>query len=336
MDVFEHDDSEELKPARYDESPSNRFRPRLPMKAIAGALAMLMIAVTAYYSSQNSQSVDLRQSIADIHHNDIQPVAEHIGAFRTKLMETVHTLAAREPRELAKPGLEIERFARRPGIYMRVNEADLGDDEALAEAMESMVPDSLGACLGLSPQATAPLFSTREILTQEWLETTLAEEDVLRLRVAERQLLNQVEHDLPLVLDLVQSDYLLLMVVRGESRMESPVDVYLWDLREDELLAQTRTVQRGRLLNVRIGVGEPPRVRGHELPQRSGVVDCSIASAVRGLTGGAVPETSNVAESAPPSDEDAEEPDEAPEDAEESDEAPEDADEAPASTEDVS
>ena len=307
MDVFEHEDGDELKPARYDDSPTRAFGPKLPIKWIAAGLGGLVLVALVYFSSQTNQASDLKQSIVEIHRNDIQPVAAHIREFREGLVGTLRELAARPSANRAQPGLELERLSRRPGIYVRLNESQLADDETLAEAISTMHPDSLGACLGLAPQAPGPLFATREILGEEWLEETLQEEDVLKLRVAERQLTGQVEHDLPLVLDLVQSDYLLFMVVRGETRMEAPVDVYLWDLSDGELLLQTRTLQRGRLLSVRIGVGDVPRVRGQDLDRRAGVVDCSIASSVRALVGQGTPETNNVPESPlPPLPEDVE------------------------------
>ena len=60
------------------------------------------------------------------------------------------------------------------------------------------------------------------------------------------------KRDLPNLMAQIDSDYFLLVLQRGESRREEPVDVFLWDLRKDILLLSMRTVANGKLVPVRL------------------------------------------------------------------------------------
>ena len=80
------------------------------------------------------------------------------------------------------------------------------------------------------------------------------------------------------------ADYFLLLVVQGQSRLEDPVDVFLWDLRSDELVLRSRTENRGKLITVRSQIGpkaEGARAEGDPIA----VADCSIAAHIKGQLG---------------------------------------------------
>ena len=86
----------------------------------------------------------------------------------------------------------------------------------------------------------------------------------------------------------IDAQWFMLVIERGETRRTGPVDVYLWDLRNDELLLQTRTEASGALVAARIAVeGVKP---GHypSGAQTGAAQDCSIASQLRQATGAEV------------------------------------------------
>jgi hypothetical protein len=102
--------------------------------------------------------------------------------------------------------------------------------------------------------------------------------------------------DLPGVLSLTRSDWLLLVVQQGENRRDHPVDVFLWDLRSDAELLRARFQADGALMPVRVrtaGAPSAPQLRAEDL-SGSGPVDCSIAMQIKKLAGEDVAEVQNV------------------------------------------
>ena len=73
-------------------------------------------------------------------------------------------------------------------------------------------------------------------------------------------------------------------MVQGQSRLEDPVDVFLWDLRRDELVLRSRTENRRRLITVRSQIGpksESATAEGDPIA----IADCSIAAHIKAQLG---------------------------------------------------
>ncbi len=189
------------------------------------------------------------------------------------------------------------------GVYLRVHEDAVDDPYTLAEAGRGMTQDAIARCLGLSPLSLRGLYERLPFVEPEWMERTNAADDNMRLRVVQDELERRASRDLPVLMDMVQSDYFLLAVEHGSSRSEHPVDVYLWDIRRNALLLKTRTQARGALIPVRIGIGDAPAGSAPAPQLRGGVTDCSIASQVRAAAGGATPEIRSDMPVAPPPEE---------------------------------
>ena len=166
--------------------------------------------------------------------------------------------AQQVPETWATPHLELSSLSRKQGIYLRIHESQAEESISIREAAQTMQPDAITRCLGLSPVSLKAFYDRVNYLDPQWLNSVEQAEQVLELQVLKEQLQNRIEHDFPLMLDIAQSDYFLLVVQHGENRREHPVDVYLWDLRKQEQLLRVRTRARGTLIPVRIALGNNP------------------------------------------------------------------------------
>ena len=280
--------SDDLKPARFDErnDEGRAFAPRLPWKWILAIGLVVALSAGYYRWQQRSRAHQLRQTIHARWQTHAVPVKERIDTFRTEIESWVREAAAREPETWADPRLNLAGLHRAQGVYLRIHESQVSTSDAISDAARTMRPDAITRCLGLSPTSLKSFYDRVSYVNPSWLQQVEeAGDDVLRLRVLDEQLKNRIERDFPLMLDTTRSHYFLLVVQHGDSRREHPVDVFLWDLRRKEALLRTRTQARGTLIPVRIALGDTPAGAAPPPPQRSGVVDCSIAAQIRAAAG---------------------------------------------------
>ena len=279
-----------LKPARYEPTDARAYGPRIPWKLVF-FVAAVVLGIVGYYRYQTqTRALELRQRIASDYQSNVVPIRGQIEAFRERIEGRLLELRDQVPETWADPRLNLAGLHRAQGVYVRIHESQLESSETFAEAGRGMRPDSIPRCLGLSPVSMLGFYHHLGFFEEDWLSEVEATEDVLRLRVLEEQLRNRIGQDIPLVMDTINSTYLLAVIEHGESRRSHPVDAYLWDLRQDRLLLKTRVQARGRLLNVRINIGGATAPGTQSSPTRDGAVDCSIASQIRAATGSGLAE----------------------------------------------
>jgi hypothetical protein len=115
-------------------------------------------------------------------------------------------------------------------------------------------------------------------------------------------LARKIRTDLPAVMSLTKSDWLLLIVQQGDNRRDHPVDVFLWDLRSGAKLLGARIQAQGALMPARVrtaGAPAAPRLTEDNL-KGSGAIDCSIAMQIKQLAGAEIAEVHNVPQLAAP------------------------------------
>jgi len=294
---------EELKPATYEEPEQRAFKPPSPWKWIVAVTVALGLIVGYYQWRERTKEQGLRDEIVQKYGAEVEPVAQRVRAFRDKLEAWVTEVAHDAPDSWADERLDLSGLHGASGVYLRIHEDSVDDEGSLADAGRSMGPDAIARCLGLSPLSLRGLYERATFVEPEWLERVNAADDNLRLRVIKDELDRRASRDLPVLMDMVQSDYFLLAVQHGSDRREHPVDVYLWDLRRDTLLLKTRTQARGALIPVRVGLGDTPYGNAPPPQLRAGVTDCSIASQVREVAGGGSIEIDSDMPVAPPPEE---------------------------------
>lgn len=278
----------ELRPARpdIDDKGDQGYMPKLPWKWIVGLL-LFVGGSFAFYRAREQQEIDeLRASIQASYQAQLKPLATRQEALLDKVYS--HTLGAAAhgaPATYVDPRLNIDALHKGKGLYLRIEAKDATSKERIASASQDVFPDAIGKCLGLSPMLASELFARGSFLDQSWFRQVEEADGVMRLRVLAEEIRQRSGRDLPFVAEALESEWFLLVLQRGENRRDAPVDVYLWDLRKDQLLLSSRIKAEGALVSARIVVeGVKP---GHypSGAQTGAAQDCSIASQMRALTG---------------------------------------------------
>ena len=274
----------ELTPAEFEGAPKNRYRPGIPWRRIGVVACVVSLIVGAYFWRQKVRADALRERIYTLHAEEVAPV---LGALRTT-SDDLHgkALSAKTGAAIRLVEAEVPLSALHEDevVYLRVRAPELRDEASLAAAVEAEREDAIGACLGLELTELRALSDVPEVLTAKWLARSDDTNDMQRLSVREEQLRRAIDRELPALSERVPADYFLLLVVQGKSRLEDPVDVFLWDLREDALVLRSRTENRGKLISVRSQIGpksDSARAEGDPIA----VADCSIAAHIKAQLG---------------------------------------------------
>jgi hypothetical protein len=281
----------ELRPARpgAEDQAEQAYMPKLPWKWILGLAAFLGVAIAVYQSKQREEAESLRSAIVNSYQGELGPVASRYKVLSDKVYGLANWAANREgPVAYADPRLDLDALHKGKGLYLRVRTKDARGSRAdLLGGAAEMFPDAIGRCLGLAPASAAELLVRGSFLEPGWLDRTGTGAGVMKLRVVAEELRQRTKRDLPFVAEALGSQWFLLVLERGETRRDSPVDVYLWDLRKDQLLLSKRVQADGALVAARVAVaGVKP---GHYASgaQTGAAQDCSIASQLRAMTGSA-------------------------------------------------
>ena len=253
------------------------------------AVILGIAGVFAFYAiRQDRRREALRSHMLALHETELRSVSERYLAFRRRIEELVmETRDAGEPDTWADPHLNISGLRSGEGLYLRLGADWTNEPERIEGAALAMERDAITRCLGLAPTSLRGLYESGYFLTSEWVDQVRVEQDMMALRVLDDQLGRHIQVDAPVVLSMMQADWFLLVVQRGENRRDHPVDVYLWDLRRNRQLLRARIQGRGLLVPVRLAFeGTNPAPAPGRPQVRSGAAnDCSIASQIRALTG---------------------------------------------------
>lgn len=282
-----------LEPARPDAAESEgrpSYAPRLPWKWIIVGVVGVGLLFASYYVRRGQRQEALReQMLALLQEERFRELSERYLGFRRELEEkVVEAVEGGEPETYVDPRLNISGLRAGEGLYLRVPADFVTSQERVEGAAMAMEPDAIMRCLGLAPTSARGVYEKGYFLTPSYEDEIRREPDMMELRVMDDQLGRHVQVDAPVVASMLQADWFMLVVQRGETRAESPVDVFLWDLRRDQQLLRARIQGRGLLVPVRLrfdGVNNP-EAPGRPQVRSAGATDCSIASQIRALAGG--------------------------------------------------
>ncbi len=283
-------DSRDLRPARPDvENERPAYMPKVAWKWIFGVGSFMAMSVAVYQIREHQEANVLREDLVNARNKELAPIIKQYESVSEKVRRLTRE-AARKPRTetVVDPRLRLDALGSGKGLYLRLTESQIPQAGNLDEVEFDPAPDAIGRCLGLDPVPAGEVLARGSFLSDEWFKQVEAAGSVMRLRVVAEELRQRSERDLPFVVDAIDAQWFMLVIERGETRRTGPVDVYLWDLRNDELLLQTRTEASGALVAARIAVeGVKP---GHypSGAQTGAAQDCSIASQLRQATGAEV------------------------------------------------
>lgn len=273
-----------LKPAIPDVDGKQPYMPRVPWKWIGlGAVAFGLLASLLFYLGRRSD-LEIRTQIVSTLDGPLAEPSQAYRAFRTKLEQwTIQAAKAGEPPTHVDPRLRFSELHKGKGLYLRLREDDAKSAEQIAKAIETFQIDAIPRCLGVAPTSLRTFYQQGTFLLPKWQESAKTETESSQLEVIKMELELRAERDLPNLLEMTKFDYFLLVIQRGETRKNEPVDVYLWNLRSNKLLLSMRTIANGRLV--------PVRLPGVEAPKKAVVLDspaahdCSIAAALKEAAG---------------------------------------------------
>jgi hypothetical protein len=274
----------ELTPAEFEGAPKNRYRPGIPWRRIGVVAFVVLLIVGAYFWRQKVRADALRERIYTLHAEEVAPVLEALRTTSDDLHGKALSAKTGAAIRLVEAEVPLSALHEDEVVYLRVRAPELRDEASLAVAVEAEREDAIGACLGLELTELRALSDLPEVLTAKWLARSDDTNDMQRLSVREEQLRRAIDRELPALSERVPTDYFLLLVVQGKSRLEDPVDVFLWDLREDALVLRSRTENRGKLISVRSQIGpksDSARAEGDPIA----VADCSIAAHIKAQLG---------------------------------------------------
>lgn len=266
------------------------YMPTFPWKWAVLAIVVGTGIYFGYQYRETARADAMRAQILSTHEEHLAPIVDRYRTFRARIEDwTIEAATAGEPTRWSDPRLRISGLHGGEGLYLRLTAQDAQSREGVVRGARAMREDALTRCLGIAPASARGLFENGEFLMPEWLEQVRAEPDYLRLRVLDEQLARNMSVDVPIISNLLRAQYFLLVIQQGENRRDAPVDVYLWDLRENRQLLRTRIQARGVLIPVRIdrmlpGVQVQP-APGVPAMTSGGAHDCSIAAQIKAITG---------------------------------------------------
>ncbi|NOY90773.1 MAG: hypothetical protein GXP55_06135 [Deltaproteobacteria bacterium] len=272
-----------LVPARYEPSDLDAasFAPKLPWRLMVTGALVLVSVIGGYFYRQHVQLTALRESIVGEYVRGVEPDARRLRGFRQELEDMIIDAASRAPETEVAPELHFSAMHDARGLYLRIRAADAGSREDIARGSSRMLPDAFTRCLGLAPTSLRGLFERGEFLSTSWPERLREANTSLRLRVIQDELRRHIRRDLPLFTELLDADYFLLTLERGDGVF----DVFLWDLHHGQLLLRTRARPSGLLVPVRIDFEGVQAPRYRRQPHPVGAAECSIAASLKALTG---------------------------------------------------
>jgi hypothetical protein len=273
------------RPAVDHESAA--YMPRVPWRILLlGALSAGTVTA-GYWISQQHKAEALRSQILRVRDEQLAEPARRYLEFRKKLEDLILGAQAKVPDSYADKRLRLAGLRSGKGLYLRLSAKDASSPKGIAAGAAQMEADAIAPCLGLAPMSARGLWEKGSFLLPEWMEETRKNDSVMKLRVTDTMLANHIRSDLPAVLNMLRSDWFLLVLQQGENRREHPVDVFLWDLRSGQELLHGRIQAIGVMLSARIASKDAPRGPGRPIEglEAATANDCSIAAQLKSLTG---------------------------------------------------
>jgi hypothetical protein len=284
-----------LTPARpAEQDGSAAYMPRPPWQWIVLGVLSVTTVVTGYVISQQRKADALRAQIVQAHERLAEPARRYFEV-RTRLEDWILAAASKAPDSYADKRLRIPGLRSGRGLYLRLRAKDAETKEGIEKGALAMDADFIPSCLGLAPESARGLWEKGAFLKPEWIDQVRKDGSVMKLRVSDTVLERHMNGDLPAVLNMLRSDWFLLVLQPAETRHEQPVDVFLWDMRSGDQLLRGRVRSSGVLLGARIRTKDAP-VPTVAAGQREGAVadDCAIAGQIKQLAGTLAPSVSHV------------------------------------------
>ena len=272
---------ERIRPAVYREQAKS-FAAKPPWKVIAAVLVVVALAIGLYSYRKWRRVENFRTALLAEFEEKVLGVEQKSRSFEEELLRRFKVADKGAAQRFASDSFSL-LDARDAGIvYARLRSPVLNSRERSLAAVMEQNNDALGACLGISMLPAKDALGSVDVLDETWLTDAQNSTDLMRLRVRQEQLSRAQNGELKPVTDALGARYLMLFVVQGKSRLDDPVDVFVWDRPSNKLMLRVRTEANGKLIPVRNRVGGDLGKRIKKIDDPIAAADCSIASQVKG------------------------------------------------------
>jgi hypothetical protein len=286
------DSPDRLIPAQPQaEDDDQAYMRRMPWRwIIFGAIALTAVIVF-YRVRENQKAAALRAQIVLVREKNLKEVSEKYQALRDRIENWIVKSSSTIADNFIDPRLNIAGLRSGKGLYLRLRFGYAVSKEKIAAYAVKAEADAIAQCLGLEPAWARDLYEKGQFLMPQWLNEVRSSNDVMRLRVIDDELALRIRRDLPKVVELLKSDWFLLVLQHGETRHDEPVDIFLWDIRRGESLLRARIKAKGMLVPLRFDAKDapaPPRKPLSEYSaaqQAAAADDCSIAAKIKSMAG---------------------------------------------------
>lgn len=262
------------------------FKPRTRWRLLAGILSAAVLLFGLHLVRERRKIDALRTQLLEVRRTVLAEPMQRYAETRRGLEDLILDAARRPEERVVDPRLRLSGLHAGKGLYLRVPADAATTRESLVRAARTAEADNIPACLGIAPAAARGIWDKADFLSPEWAERVRKQDSLLTLRVTDTVLARQIKVDLPNVLELLRSDWLLLVLDHSTPAQEGVVDAQLWDLRSRQLLLRSRVVGEGALVAARIRsqATTPSAKAPGPVPLATDVArDCSIAAQLRAL-----------------------------------------------------
>lgn len=280
------DDIPELRPARPDFSgKAEGYMPKIPWKWVLGLGLFFALSIGTCQVRERQEVAALKTAVLATHEAQLGPLVTRYQALLDRIYEDTQGAAQRRVESYVDPRLKLDVLGSSPGIYLRLHTKDATSIESIQNHGLDMQQDAVPRCLGLHAVWFPELYAHGTFLEKRFIKQAEDAEDVMKLRVVAEELRQRTQRDLPFVAEALKARWFLLALEPGQNRRDAPVDVYLWDLRDNNLLLSGRVQADGILVSARIAVGGNKPGGYAQGVQTGAAQDCSIAAKIRALAG---------------------------------------------------
>ncbi len=262
----------QLRPASPDlgEEPKG-FRSRVRWRLILSAFAVLALVVGVLVYRNHAKKQRMLDSLEARHGQNPQ---KKLSQLIKQIDQHVARAKAGPLRPVASSKFRLSLLRQHPGVYYR--EGAVSSVASSEEEGRLLTDDAFTACLGVSPVSVHKLKEVSEFVDDEWLEQRTRGANVMKLRVTEDELNRRMKRDLPAVRDAVEARWLLAVINRNTQH-----EVWMWDLRDDQLLFSQTFKPKGRVLRARYGTPHAGQEPAREADMSRALTDCALASNVK-------------------------------------------------------
>jgi hypothetical protein len=282
-----HDDTEPTAESRQrgmiprEDLP---FLPRVRWRVWIPLLSVLAIFVGAYFVSEARRANRLRDQLRREHAVLTESLAPPYRALRERLDRLTFSAIGPWQGTYTAPGFRFEELAREPALYGRVRLGEIHRAEDVEPSILHRYPDQLASCLGIEFNLVRELYTKGDFLMPKYIDSVQSVQSGDRLAVLRQDLQFRLRRDTPDIVQWSRRPYFVLAVDEGASSIDGPTRLYIWDLRNDQIVFRSRDEGNDTvIIPVRIagmpGGGRPVPAPSAQLTLSQH--DCAVANVAR-------------------------------------------------------